>query len=165
MWQNESRNGKTGVKGLSWHPGCGWPHKFDARIGWPRSYAQADPLAALADRGGPLPPRLFSISCSFQAIMTRLGAQGPPEVKTPLAPPDQNPGSAPGQTRWGKYEARFQHFSWRKNKHFTVRFFLLLSLSLAGLFGTAHLDSPQEACPYWIGVRGLGWALGFSRPP
>ncbi len=60
-------------------------------------------------RGSRGPPRFFSKSCSFQAllrkkpsILSKFWAQGPPPppgIKTLLVSPDQNPGSAPGLTQ------------------------------------------------------------------
>ena len=46
-------------------------------------------------QGVSLAPKIFSKSCSFQG-KPLFWAQGPPfGVKTPLGPPDQNPGSGP----------------------------------------------------------------------
>ncbi len=53
---------------------------------------------ALADLGGagPLAPKIFSKSCSFQAISSEyLESAPPPRAKVCWPPPDQNPGSAP----------------------------------------------------------------------
>ena len=79
------------------------PHsvmRCDAPPQWSR------PPASVSGRSrgawAPLAPKISSKSCSFKAILrgktpilSNFWARGPLGVKTPLGPPDQNPGSAP----------------------------------------------------------------------
>ncbi len=62
---------------------------WETRAGQIVNYFSFITGGSMGSPGGPPPaPKIFSNSCSFQAILSKFWAQGPPGVKTPLSPPD-----------------------------------------------------------------------------
>ena len=91
-------------------------------------------------------PKIFSKLCSFQAILSKVWDQGPPRVKAPLAPLEQNPGSAPGVLlcfwRW-QVPWKAQRVLWSEHQAYCWRSDLRVSKKL-GLEPKDRLDEFEQ---------------------